>query len=317
MECIICRNDKERSQFNIEHIIPEAIKGNLKIYCVCIECNSKMGDNFDNELTDCWIIKTTMARLKIKDKNGNIPNLFSGINIHRKDGKKVSIISNKKGEITETTTSQIVQSHKDDKGLAISIVSSKKNIKDICETVNTIRRRNNMPILSDEEILKSANVSIEEISQFKMTCSIDTTKLELALLKISYELACYWLGSEYSSDKTSKMISKQIKDYIYEGKYNKDISFGIISLEKELIPEFVAWEDVPYKHIVCMVKYDERIICYIKIFDSLFARFLISEDIQNYTLFESMFISIDTKNGERIETTLKQEKDRFYRELIK
>ena len=49
MKCIICKKDKQKEDFNEEHVFPESIGGEYKIHTVCKECNSHFGKTIDNK----------------------------------------------------------------------------------------------------------------------------------------------------------------------------------------------------------------------------------------------------------------------------
>ncbi len=74
--CVICRKPKD--DFNDEHVIPDAIQGYYHIYKVCTECNSFMGANVDNKITNHAFIQFQRYLLDIKGKGGSVPNPLSG-----------------------------------------------------------------------------------------------------------------------------------------------------------------------------------------------------------------------------------------------
>jgi len=55
-KCIIC--DENIALKNEEHIFPDAIGGNLKVYTLCKLCNSKLGNTVDNKLVHDDFIKS-------------------------------------------------------------------------------------------------------------------------------------------------------------------------------------------------------------------------------------------------------------------
>ena len=75
--CIICREDK--TDFNAEHVIPEALGGYYVIRSVCTQCNSELGSKVDAKLTDHWFSIINRHGLKLRNKRGNTPSPFSGI----------------------------------------------------------------------------------------------------------------------------------------------------------------------------------------------------------------------------------------------
>lgn len=47
MKCIICRIDKNIELFNDEHVTPDSLRGYYHIRNVCMDCNSRMGEEVD------------------------------------------------------------------------------------------------------------------------------------------------------------------------------------------------------------------------------------------------------------------------------
>lgn len=73
-KCIICGEIKESTE---EHIIPKSLGNNeLKISCVCKECNSGLGANVDNYLVNHRFVQIIRQNLKLKGQSGQIPNPF-------------------------------------------------------------------------------------------------------------------------------------------------------------------------------------------------------------------------------------------------
>ncbi len=47
-KCILCN---KISPLTVEHIIPDALDGKLIFNCLCKDCNSKLGEKVDTQLT--------------------------------------------------------------------------------------------------------------------------------------------------------------------------------------------------------------------------------------------------------------------------
>ena len=95
--CIICRNDNQ--DLSDEHVIPEAIGGYYHIYCVCKDCNSKLGKNVDKLLMDHWFIKAARYEKGLKGYSGKIPNPLIGEGI-LSTGEKVRLEQDDKGKMS-------------------------------------------------------------------------------------------------------------------------------------------------------------------------------------------------------------------------
>jgi hypothetical protein len=80
--CIICKEQKDESLFNEEHIIPAALGGNFTIDTVCINCNSNLGKSIDNPLLkNTGILHYRNTFDLTRQASGSIPNPFKGTHI--------------------------------------------------------------------------------------------------------------------------------------------------------------------------------------------------------------------------------------------
>ena len=60
MRCIVCLAPTE---FNVEHLIPESLGGNLTCRFVCVSCNSRMGHLFEGPAKADPTIRLLVSRL--------------------------------------------------------------------------------------------------------------------------------------------------------------------------------------------------------------------------------------------------------------
>lgn len=73
VKCILY---KQTSPLTMEHIIPDALEGKLIFNCLCKDCNSKLGEKVDSQLTNYGPIKEIRATHGITGKTGKIPLLL-------------------------------------------------------------------------------------------------------------------------------------------------------------------------------------------------------------------------------------------------
>lgn len=210
-KCIICGKSKKESEFNIEHIIPEAL-GNksLKIDKVCIECNSKLGSKVDKYITTGFFMDLIRNSLKVAGKNNKLPFPFKeGID---EDGNKVRIDNNFKPTI-------VTKVDKKDNRYTIK-ASSKQEAIEIIEKEYKRKKLN----------INQKNKIISEIENAEMKITypiisyefkINFKEMELAILKIAYEYACLKLGDAYYDDKCGSEIRKIIQKAINDNKVEK------------------------------------------------------------------------------------------------
>lgn len=74
--CIICKQEKEIDEFNIEHVILESAGGTYKINNVCERCNNLFGNTIDGDFLRNPLIKILLIHYDIRNKKGRLPRLF-------------------------------------------------------------------------------------------------------------------------------------------------------------------------------------------------------------------------------------------------
>lgn len=83
-KCILCG---KISSLTEEHIIPDALAGQLIFKCLCQGCNSKLGEKIDSTLTNFFPVKAIRATYGIKGKTGKVPKIISGKGIDKTTGR--------------------------------------------------------------------------------------------------------------------------------------------------------------------------------------------------------------------------------------
>lgn len=104
VKSILC---KQTSPLTMEHIIPDALEGKLIFNCLCKDCNSKLGEKVDSQLTNYGPIKVIRATHGI---TGKIPLLLLTI-MYDKNGKKFRLFK----EVARSLPSPIVQTQEEGK----------------------------------------------------------------------------------------------------------------------------------------------------------------------------------------------------------
>ena len=206
--CIICRKSKAKSEFNIEHIIPESIGNkNLIIDSVCKECNSKLGTKVDYEITNNIISQLDRFINKSRGKSGKIPNPFR--KGKTKDGKIVYCDKNLKPRLA-------TEVEFDSETGRYSISTS--SMKEAVEIIDKKLKRSGKPPLTDEQIEElRKSVKSEKIRPtIRMSTSVDFYKIRMGFIKIAYEFMYYLVGQDYFKDKQGKRLANILKDYIYK-----------------------------------------------------------------------------------------------------
>lgn len=306
MKCIICKKDKNK--LSQEHIFPESIGGSLIINSVCKSCNDKLGRNVDSHLVNHKLIEFARSDLGIVGKKGKIPNpLKKGI-LSNEPNQKVHI------DLIDSNTSKLYcvpninKNKREDGSKEINIKVDKTDKNKIPNIVNKILKRNNIPEKSKEEIEKTLHKETNKNPKIELNISIDIVEYQRAIVKIAYELGYYILGNDYLKDETGEMLRNFFLDnnlkVDFSEKYPIRGKIHFISGSSTMIP--IRKEHKNY-HIASLLKIDNSIGCYIKIFNTFEGMIVISNKSSTYSNFESKFIAINPQNGKIIESTIIEE----------
>lgn len=292
--CIICRKSKLETDFNIEHIIPESI-GNkhLTIDTVCEECNSKLGNKVDYEITNNMISQLDRFINKSKGKSRKIPNPFregrtlDGRIVYCDDNLKPSLVP-KVDFDTETGKYNVSASSLDE---AIKIINKKL-------------KRSGKSLLTNEQI-KDLQKEVEvkrEQPTVQISGKVDFYNIYLGFIKIAYEFMYYLVGQEYLKDEKGIKLSNILKDYIYYGiEADCDGIIGglphkehenIVSKIKVLGKQLFGNENIHYMQLVEM---EDSTIINIILYSSFNYSVIVSKN--SYNLLNSVYM-INPINGE-------------------
>lgn len=303
-ECIICREKKSDDKFNVEHIIPESLGGKLKIQNVCEKCNSISGRKIDKYLTNNIISEMSRFNLGIVGKSRKLPNPFKEGTLVGGEGE--SVICDEK---LQPTVNTFVKAEKELNEFTIIADSEEKVYNIIRKKMKRLGRDN----ITDEEI-SAMIIKIDEEHfkpKIKYSSVLKLNLIELAIIKIAYELSYYWLGEAYLSDSQSIKISSILFSYITEDKIiNTEEIIGIIptSLSSTLNTKCIenvfgkslSNEDLNSLHIMVLQVKDERLYCCVSIFGDFNYWVLVSEKASEYLDNDKALIIIP-RNGEFIE----------------
>lgn len=306
MECIICK--KEKNNLSQEHIFPESIGGSLTINSVCKSCNDKLGRNVDSHLVNHKFIEFVRSDLEIAGKKGEIPNpLKKGI-LSDEPNQKVYI------DLTDSNTSELYcvpninKNKREDGSKEVNIIVDKTDKNEIPNIVNKILKRNKMPEKSKKEIEKTLREETIKNPKIKSTFKIDTVKYKRAIVKIAYELGYYFLGEDYLKDETGEMLRNFFLDNNLEVDFSEKHpirgKINFISGNSTIIPIRKEYKNY---HIASLLKIDNSIGCYIKVFNTFEGMVVISNKSSVYSDFGSKFIAINPQNGEIIKSTIIEE----------
>ncbi len=276
-KCIICGKSKKESEFNIEHIIPEAL-GNksLKTNNVCEECNSKLGSKVDKYISTGFLMEMFRNKYKVTGKSNNIPFPFrGGVD---KYGNKINLDYNFKPTLLDYADK------KNNKYIIKS--SSKEKAKEMVKKI--YKRKGLYTNKKDETINKIENIKLKSIHPtifYKF--QVNFNELELAILKIAYEYACLKLGDTYYNDKYGSKIRKIIQNAINCDKIEKYNLIFNLPNDSEL-KKYINYlrEEISKAHFLQMQTANNNIFLIISLFCEISLSYIIniSENADNYDI---------------------------------
>ncbi len=214
-ECIICRKQKKKNEFNDAHVIPDAIGGYYHINKVCISCNSDIGNAIDVKLTNHFLTKFNRYQLGLKGKKGDLPNPFSGTHVLRDNPKQKIRYDLKEGGFTSYLIPNLEWQ---DDVLKITIDAKDKDKLPALIQKQTKRLTKEGKRLSHQSKMNEHETPHPPIS---IKSTIDINDFKLSLIKIAYEFTVDTIP-EYYNDSQAIIISKAIK--------NKDFTYDNIQL---------------------------------------------------------------------------------------
>jgi len=280
-KCIICRKEKDDSEFSDEHVIPDSLGGYYHIYTVCKNCNSLLGEKVDNKLVNHIFSKFQRNELMLKGKSGKIPNPFEGTHIVENDNnRKARVeIDNSGLPIIKLLPTIEVQNENNETKIQISIEGNdKKELESMSKKI--LERRG----IKDSTHQISSDIDIREYKPIlKTEHELDIRDFKIGLLKIAYEFAVDQI-SNYFED--SKAI--EISNILYNADYEKAEKFIAGSgFEKDMIEPLKDFFDFSSnKHYLILTSGETGLLCYVRLAKSFEALiFLSDKQYINNTLF--------------------------------
>ncbi|MFL0194177.1 HNH endonuclease [Clostridium sp. WILCCON 0269] len=314
MKCIICKNERTVDIFSEEHVFPDSIGGTLIIKCVCKECNDKLGSSVDNHLVNHFLIQAQRQLLKIRGKTGKIPNPLEKARLSSDLSQEVRYYFDKTGVPKGLYIVPKIRRTINDDGMeSVNIKIDKKDKDKLPSIINKMRQRKGLPKLTRDEIEKQIQEGFDPSPRITLKHEIDIIQFRRAILKIAYELAYYWLGQGYLEDKDGEMIRKCMLDNNLQDEFylQYPIKGSIDVIGKR--SRYPMWDNEPYCHIAFLMKVDEKIWCYVRVFHTFEGLIEVSNNASRYLNYCDKFISINPLTGTKRESDLSEEFYRIYR----
>ena len=305
MKCIICQQEKEKSEFSDEHLFPDSIGGRLVLKdAVCIDCNSRYGHGADSDLVNHELIKLIRLAYQIKGKSGKVPNPLEKGHVVGKKDQKVQYRMSDSGTPESVYTVPKVTKTPIESGLLIEGHIDASDAGRLEKIITNICKRQGM-VISDDELERIRNPEVvKSRPEIRVQITCDLLKYKKGVLKIAYELAYYWLGEKYLSDPASKKIrdalmdSKQMNEW--EGVHDIRGKIEFISNERSIIP---FWDHKPASHIGLLMSTNGALSIYVRIFKAFEGVVEVSASPEIYDVEDGRFIEIDSVSGEVAQST--------------
>ena len=263
--CIICRTKKEEKNFNDEHVIPDSIQGYYHIYKVCTVCNSKLGTNIDQTLTNHKFIEFQRFLFNIKGKKGNIPNPFKGMHMLKDEPEqKVVLDVDSEGKFTPRLLPNITELKTESLTDSFTISIDKKDEKNLDKIVDKILKRNG---IDKNKITQTKTYSEIEHPYIQTTLKIDTQNFKAGMLKIAYEFAVDKIP-EYFDDAQAFVISSILENADFVN-LDKKVTFLGNGFDKEVLKPFEHLIEFENKnHYLILLSSRFGLLCFINLFNT-------------------------------------------------
>ncbi len=283
--CIFCLTPFNDSfQASLEHIIPESIGGAVEFYCMCHKCNSDIGSLIDSKLTNDWFVRAKSQIVGVKNKKGIVPNVFKETKSFtgKDQDLECNIIINDDNKL-EAEIKEIVKLNVVGEKAQINVCGNISNIDRIMEKIKTSARRKGILSKIDLDEIRQKIISESSHSQdsreVSSKFSVSREDFLKPMVKIAYEIAYYYLGEDYRTDKVGNKIHKWLVEYE---------DYNIENLETFISTSYTANMDnfffnlEPHNHIVFLKSTQNKMICFVQIYDLMQIRILITNDYNKY-----------------------------------
>lgn len=302
MICIICKNDFSQGEFDDEHVFPESIGGSFCLKtCLCKTCNHRLGAKVDSLLVDHFLIKLARYNHRIPNKNGVVTNPFGTGTDNKDPTKKISWSSDKKGNMQRPHLYPSFSCEKrTDGSFDIKIDADKSDMDEIVEMIQKCLERKHGAKFSKEDLEKQILPSLKSGSKHVTIAYHDEIGINdhmPCIVKIAYEMTYYWLGRQYLNDKQGEKLRNFLFDMTHgmsaEDALSKNKINGFVDFVHDKTPMFeIPCDDC---HVALIFKEQDKILCYVKIFDAFEGVFCVSEKASLYPNFENRCILLDYK----------------------
>lgn len=294
-KCILCLNDFDDSLKTEEHVFPESIGGTIKIWDLCKGCNDHLGEFVDSPLVNNWMIASQRLILKLPGKKGEIPNPLENGILSSDPSQKVKYYM--KNGLPESVylVPNVSRSVDESGNKIISIKLDKKDEHKLPQILDTIKKRAE----KKGEKVNLDNIHKEEGREEKpwiqMRHKFDLYDWQRGIIKIAFELTYRKYGIDYLSEPIAQRIIELLrkKDITKDDLQNSMLRGKIGFAADTFAPPFLDDSNSLYGMLVVI---DNKLICTVRIFNTLQGNIVMSENRSGSFPLDGDFIQIDVKN---------------------
>lgn len=306
--CIFCGNKNETTEYADEHVFPDAIGGLLVLKGkVCKPCNDRLGHSVDNHLVNHGLVSFQRLLYGLKGKSGKVPNPFEKGMLSNDPTQKIRYEFTDDGKPKRTYLVPQFNATKQENALEVSLNIDESDRKKIPSILRKLAKRNNLSI-SNEQIDEALRIPSEEFQPtIRNSMMVDLDKYRKAILKIGYELGCYWLGDEYYDDPVASCLREAI---LGEAPFNElakrlNLTGHVSFIAGE--PDFAFLNDNKACHIAFSMAQSDFISCYVRVFMLFEGHILLTRNPERYPDFEGKFLEINVEKKSMRELPYLQE----------
>jgi hypothetical protein len=323
MLCIFCLEERPPT---LEHILPLAIGGTVTTDRVCGDCNSILGTRVDAALSDFLPIRMRRANLGLAGNSGVPPSQYE---MFLGEAKVIGQAANRVRITFDKATGKldIRQLHHEtevvtpDGSKFRQITLDARDKDQIPKIIQRIRRRHNLPPLSDEELAAAAEnctTGVVDKPLIQLSPSVSFAYLRHAMIKIAYELAFLWLGEVYLTDPLAIELRTAIRDPDIA---STDKISGYVGVA-ETCDVFNKWWGPREGHHLAyaMIGANKDVVICVRIFDIYAVVLPVSQDAGRYVVQAAdraklRFLAMDSTSGRTINTSFDEELRRLGAEM--
>lgn len=300
MKCVMCLEEKAPSR---EHIFPAAIGGRIIFYRVCKECNSWLGGNVDDLLTEHFLIQVARIQHDLRGSRGSLPRpVKQG---HLPTGEPIDILYGEDGRLSGFS----IPLGRARRANTITFTADQCDQERLRTIVNNVRQQYDQTELTQEEFEEVITLT-QTAPTVLVKLDLDITAYQRAILKIAYELACRWLGDAYLEDETAQAIRLAVMDKTSASWLGSHQVNGHIDFYGAMKTPLDMWDEEQDAHVALLARNKNLVVCSVRIFKIFQGQIIMSNNATSYPRFEAM-VAINPIADDVRESTLIAETRHF------